>query len=405
MSGIALSPYEAGILADGVYGVKEKAPFIADHRQVAAGFAGTLSANRFSTVMDRWNVIDGQRLEGRSGRGRFTKASGFAAIIPSRTGPPSTAVAIRGTASLADAITDASFISTSGPAGTRVHSGFFKVYETLIDDIVGALPGTGTVHVVGHSLGGGIGHLVAAHLAATRAGGVHLYSFGSPRAMAGSSATKLETSLGNDRMFRVFHWRDPVAKVPIWPYKHTPVGGSRYGIGDTGSLISPSAHSMSTSYLGIIKQGMSWSALRSGADPGDFHAQKGLELALQHNPVIMHGANGLYLITALIAKLVKSVVSRAALGLVSVGATMADHLAEMLFAAGQKTLQLGRTLAMLLAAIGRWAGKTVYDGASKTIAGIRYVLSLIERPLRMMSQRAILMATSPTAAATAALFI
>jgi len=156
-------------------------------------------------------------------------------------------IAIRGTAGLRDGITDGHFGLTGSCSGEMVHAGFYKTFLTMksalrerIKSARGSSVG-GSIHCVGHSLGGALAGIVADWLKSELGGTVNLYTFGSPR--VGLSGFALKTTNNIDNIYRCTHGADPVPKVPLWPFTHAPYGGSEYRL-DSASGFSPKAHSM-----------------------------------------------------------------------------------------------------------------------------------------------------------------
>ncbi|QUX93876.1 lipase, partial [Marinomonas sp. A3A] len=93
-------------------------------------------------------------------------------------------IAIRGTNTKADAITDITCHSTNSDSGNSVHKGFQSTFSSLRDGIKtymdkpDVLNGNGVIHCVGHSLGGAVATLVADWIKVTYNKTVYLYTFG-----------------------------------------------------------------------------------------------------------------------------------------------------------------------------------------------------------------------------------
>lgn len=111
-----------------------------------------------------------------------------------------------------DLKTDSQFVSNACRAGGRVHSGFLAAYASVSDrlDEVLARQRTPPPHVwlTGHSLGGALATLAAAHLPAGQVQG--LYTFGSPR--VGDAA--FASVLPRPSHYRFVHRNDWVPRVP-----------------------------------------------------------------------------------------------------------------------------------------------------------------------------------------------
>ncbi len=157
-------------------------------------------------------------------------------------------IAIRGTAGLADALTDLHCGVTVGPNWTPVHSGFNRTFETIKPQLAAILSKAGgrPVHCVGHSLGGALATLAANWIKAQYKVPVKLYTFGSPRVGLNPFAIKTETRL--DGIYRAVHRSDPVPMVPVWPFVHA---GSEYRLSTCVSLVG-AAHKMAGNAPGYI---------------------------------------------------------------------------------------------------------------------------------------------------------
>lgn len=142
-------------------------------------------------------------------------------------------IAIRGTETLADALTDATAHSTTSDTGSSVHTGFQRTFDSIKPEIKqylqqNATKANGIIHCVGHSLGGALATLTANWISAHPAfkGKVYLYTFGSPR--PGLQDFAISASSRIDKIYRCIHGADPVTKVPVWPYFHAPYNGKEY---------------------------------------------------------------------------------------------------------------------------------------------------------------------------------
>lgn len=182
------------------------------------------------------------------------------------------AIAIRGTKTLHDILTDMNFGLSTGPNGTYVHSGFNNAFESmrpaLEERLARHLNGSsaGTVHCVGHSLGGALASLTADWLKQKYKRTPYLYTFGAPR--VGIEPYAERSTSGNCRIFRCTHGADVVTKVPLWPFCHAPVSlpGEYRLDGDRG--ISYTAHAMGVTgtpgYRNTAK-GNDWSQLKTAS--------------------------------------------------------------------------------------------------------------------------------------------
>lgn len=156
-------------------------------------------------------------------------------------------IAIRGTASVRDGLTDAHFGLSGGATGKMVHAGFNKTFYSMkpaLQEFVTANirdKMTGCVHIVGHSLGGALATLSADWIKAEYALPVKLYTFGSPRVGLEGFARSATSRI--DKIYRCTHGADPVTKVPLWPFSHTPFNGQEIRL-DNGEGLKGAAHKL-----------------------------------------------------------------------------------------------------------------------------------------------------------------
>ncbi|TAA45852.1 lipase family protein [Corallincola spongiicola] len=195
-------------------------------------FEGGLVSGISGTVLDRM----------------FDRRTGFAVIGQGRPNTPYDGhhiVAIRGTATLKDAVTDAHCGVTNAPNNHPCHAGFFRTFDSMAGSLeeyfLAAKRNTGPlkVHCVGHSLGGALANLTANMLTQPPySAEVNLYTFGSPR--VGVAAYPGATESSTKKIYRSTNGSDPVALVPVWPFRHA---GSELCL-DGACLINPMAHKM-----------------------------------------------------------------------------------------------------------------------------------------------------------------
>jgi len=156
--------------------------------------------------------------------------SGFGYILKfERAGKNHLVFAVRGTRpelGAPDLVTDFyAGITRNMPNVGLVHTGFYDVYKTILPSIIaaeGELAGADVIHCVGHSLGGAVANLVAAHLAKTHKGKIKLYTFGAPRVglRVQQYDKRLTKMLGGDNIYRVSHNFDLIPMIPVAPFIH-----------------------------------------------------------------------------------------------------------------------------------------------------------------------------------------
>jgi hypothetical protein len=236
----ALTPGIASELADIVYGVSEPVASgiydLAFSPQILKSFSFDMSTGRVT---------------GRSGGflGIFQRTSGFAMVGHGKERYQGHhVIAVRGTKSGHDWLTNGNVGISTAENGSSVHSGFNMTFNSMKPGLERMLnphlsgPGVKAVHCVGHSLGGALASLTAGWIKQRYGRPVHLYTFGAPRVGLDGSATKATFEI--DRIFRSTHGADPVPNVPLWPFVHAPNNGFEYRL-DNSSGISVEAHGMS----------------------------------------------------------------------------------------------------------------------------------------------------------------
>ncbi|KAL2157625.1 hypothetical protein VTH06DRAFT_6004 [Thermothelomyces fergusii] len=137
-------------------------------------------------------------------------------------------VSFRGSSSIANWITDFDFIQVSCDltSDCLVHRGFNRAWEEVADAVLNGLASAKAAHpnykiaVTGHSLGGAVATITAAHI--RRAGfAADLYTYGSPRVGNEAFVDFVTRQAGAE--YRVTHADDPVPRLPptIFNYRHT----------------------------------------------------------------------------------------------------------------------------------------------------------------------------------------
>ncbi|WP_159817926.1 lipase family protein [Colwellia sp. 20A7] len=238
-----LTPTLAVTLADAAYDIKNKT---GDSYRSAALI--TLS-NDFEFNLSN-NVVQG--VSGSFMEHLLGHKTGFAIIGTGKQGgnyKGHTVIALRGTASKRDAITDAHCGLSTSTNNLPAHAGFNKTFNSIKPKLEAYFNKntTGPVHCVGHSLGGALAHLTANWLHNKQNNRpISLYTFGAPRVGYANFADKTSNSL--HRVFRCVHAADPVPLLPFWPFVHTQ---GEYLL-NAGPNITASAHRMAGNSPGYI---------------------------------------------------------------------------------------------------------------------------------------------------------
>ena len=178
----------------------------------------------------------------------FGLSTGFALIAHGKNDfKGDSVIAIRGTDSLRDGLTDAHFGLSGGQNGQMVHAGFNKTFYSMKSQLASFVNSNiknnmnGCIHLVGHSLGGAIATLTADWIKAEYSLPVKLYTFGSPR--VGLSGFSRAATNRIDKIYRCTHGADPIAQVPLWPFSHAPHNGQEIRL-DSGQGLKGTAHKM-----------------------------------------------------------------------------------------------------------------------------------------------------------------
>lgn len=144
--------------------------------------------------------------------------------------------------------------------GLPVHVGFNHIFGSMLPKIREFLnlhnKATGTIHCIGHSLGGAVATLVADWVSSNRANPVKLYTFGAPRPGLWRFAKRFTTKVGLENIHRVFHATDPVPMIPIYPFLHAPLPGMGHYIHSSEAIVSAAAHDMALYVKSVT--GVSW---------------------------------------------------------------------------------------------------------------------------------------------------
>ena len=162
----------------------------------------------------------------------------------------------------ADIISDFRLGIETSQTGLPVHIGFNHAFCSMVSAIDEFLKNhsdaLGTIHVLGHSLGGAVA-AIAAEWLSTKRQNIKLYTFGAPKPGLEFFADKLTTKLGADNIYRVYHSTDVVPMVPVYPFTHSPTTHCGYQL-PSSSFISAAAHKM-VNYTQSVKSS-SWATLK-----------------------------------------------------------------------------------------------------------------------------------------------
>lgn len=328
-----------------------------------------------------------------SGKTGFGTTSGFGYTLTYEGGGRKHAViATRGTRpemdGIPDIITDLrGTLANMGGYGP-VHRGFKKTYDSVMPHLSrdrGLIDDAQVVHCVGHSLGGGVATLIAAHYAAAGKN-VKLYTFGCPRVGCFNTYSSFEKKIGTENIYRVSHDLDPITMIGPYPYVHvqpTPSSPGNMTLpSPTGNLINLVNHDM-LEYTSSVRF-QNWAQVRNGSKFVD-HANSVLARSLLHGDsdpgwVTYASVQTLSLLFKLLDHVLKSISTALILGL-----TPIDLLAEILMKGLNKGRELGAKLLSILGYAAKWAGIQVANAADMSAAIIKAILSKMLGTLKAIS--------------------
>ncbi|MEM5585141.1 lipase family protein [Roseibium sp. AS2] len=334
---------------------------------------------------EHFDIASGSRFTGVSGLSipGGSSRTGFGYVAHGKAGTPrhgETLICVRGTepTSVHDLMTDAHISAARSPLGLPVHEGFKNVAASIFGQVQTALRGRnpGTLHIVGHSLGGAAATILAEALIGTA--GIKLYTYGAPRAGVDSHAQVVTKALGTRNVYRVYHDTDPVPMVPIFPFCHIPVGEVAYLLRGPGALVSVSAHLLDSYAKSVGQSG--WTGL-----PVIAHRRFSLDtvddlLAQAQSAAVgpaMHSIVVLRLIEKILGILLEAAGAVTGLALFG-GATVLDKMAAALSSMAAASLAAAERVVEFVNVVMRFLGKQLLaKGAKLTAAFLRWLLSML----------------------------
>ena len=286
-------------------------------------------------------------------------------------------VAVKGTASLYDALTDLNAGLRTSHTGSAVHQGFYYALNSILLELkqfVSGLSGVRVIHCVGHSLGGAIATLAADWIkASTSIPEVNLYSFGSPRVGLEMFATKCTSRLNEENIYRVYHQTDPVPMVPTWPFRHVPTSNADYLV-YSPIAAKPWEYHLMKHYIASSKKAMNWSAIIDKRPKA--HMDAAVERWLTSDGVLSLTANTLELMDAALLYVIKKAINAAGILVVTAAAsafTLLDRLAMFMAKAGKVSADVNMWVYHLMKKMASLIGIKVVEGTDLTVSFIRVV--------------------------------
>lgn len=294
-------------------------------------------------------------------------------------------LAIRGTNSIYDTSTDLRANISLTEFGASVHSGFNTLFKTLQVELapyLNAVRSGGTVHCVGHSLGGAVASLVADWAKKRFNCKVKLYTFGAPKVGLNDFALKTTNALEHKNIYRCVNGGDVVPMVPVWPFIHAPYNASEYRL-DNHKLLRPWHHLM-TYYTENCKA-QSWDGINKEIS---FNSFRNVTLKVEHAAQVQ---SSVYWMNRLSEALI-TVLRKANLALlnsiqsgVANGLNLYDKIAMILADKTLHAVDISSQLSGLLACMLKFSGYGRYTLKELTTEFIRWVF---EKTLKMINKLA-----------------
>lgn len=368
MSGVELNPEFAADLAANVYGIKEPLQlrlFVENHKDV-------------------FNLDGASFTKGKTG-GYVVKSEHVMALLCTGKGiyKGHAFVAVKGTASLYDALTDLNAGLRTSHTGFPVHQGFYYAFDSVLMELrqfVSKLQGVTVIHCVGHSLGGAVATLAADWLRTSHVvSAVKLYTFGCPRVGFQSFASKCTSKLNSANIYRVYHKTDPVPMVPTWPFFDIPNTSIGYLLHSPVAAIPWEYHLMKH-YIKSAKSAGSWQGMANSRPAS--HMDNTIESWLKSDGIVSLTANSLDLLNAALLYVVKKVVNLQGIAMISAATTTLTFLDRMaiLLAKGAKiSADLSIWVYYLVRKMAALIGITIKEGTDLTVELIRTVFMRVQR--------------------------
>ena len=408
-----LTPREASHIATNAYFALEnwinkkpvagtEARGIVENRVLGAGNLGSNQLANGNPTLRGTGLANSKLGNLHEAKTGINTTSGFGYTLTYRgNGRTHAIIAMRGTrpelANFPDLLTDFRGSLTSCTDIGVVHKGFKRTFDSVmpsLDRDSDVIAKADVLHVVGHSLGGAVATIIAAHYAG-RGKPVNLYTFGSPRVGGMGSHKALEHRIGKQNIYRVAHDLDPISLIGPFPYVH--VNGA---VGDqnnmtlpspSGSLFSTANHDMAAYIDSAGGANQTWHAVRSYSGRVN-HDNSILARWLLHagnNPgwVQYASAKTLGILFKMFSHALRTISTAVIMGLTAV-----DLLAEVLIYGMHKAKQLGEQILQLLGYAATWAGITIASGAQFTAEIIGRILDKMLSTLRQLAVSSLAMA-------------
>jgi len=300
-------------------------------------------------------------------------------------------IAIKGTASLYDALTDLNAGVRSSHTGFSVHQGFYHAFDSIqfeLRKFLSDLKGVSVVHCVGHSLGGAIATLAADWTKANSAiPAVKLYTFGSPRVGLDGFAAKCTSRLVAQNIYRAYHRTDPVPMVPTWPFYHVSNTDNGYLI-DSPVSGAPWEYHLMKHYIKSTKSLGSWENMMSNRPASMMDSA--VESWLKSDSIMTYAASALEILNAAFIYVIKKVINLAGIALVTGAAgtlTLMDRMAMFMAKAAKVSKDLSIWVFYLVRKMASLIGIKIKEDVDLTVAFIRKIFMSMHRKISEMIWR------------------
>ncbi len=286
-------------------------------------------------------------------------------------------IAIKGTASLFDGLTDANAGLKRFHSGGLVHQGFFYTFESFLPQLKSFAQqcvdrGISTVHCIGHSLGGALATLVSDWLTTNLKVNVELYTFGSPRVGMSFFSEGCCSRVGPANIFRVFHNLDPVPMVPTWPFSHVTDSREDYRMPCSMAQSPVKYHSAATYVKNVKKASGNWDILKAYNEPEIL--EKSVISWLESDGPVSFSLNTAKVLNAALLWVLNKISEVIFIGVVGAGATaftLLDRLAYMMHRAYEFGEKVGYWVERLMKKMAKMLGFVVNETVNFTYSFIR----------------------------------
>ncbi|MFL0810805.1 MAG: lipase family protein [Agarilytica sp.] len=334
------------------------------------------AAANHKSLTDKFDFENLAKFKSKSGA-FFKVTSGFGYVVNGKgNNKDDVLIAIRGTVTKADWLTDGNIGLQVSSTGKMVHAGFNRAFREIEQQIAPIVPSGKNIHFCGHSLGGALATLGSDWASQKNGGSVNLYTFGSPRVGFKSFADSVTTKLGSGDIYRVHRSTDAVPMIPIWPFVHVPQPGKTCKLASEGFYSPLAAHSMDN-YLNSVRK-YEWSSL---VTPEEIQSSPGKFDITSLQGIKSIGTYALGLLGKAIGYILKAAGVGVQGGLI-VGISVLDMLSMALEKAAKVSAEIAGWVKLLIEKIISITGAGIAKIGDLTANFIRWVFQLLMSSIR-----------------------